>query len=805
MKTIITTNHEPGSLALFVDGAALPIVIDPDDCRGVGRAALALGEDFAKVCGTVATVVQEIPIGPRIIAGTVGHSRYIDELVESGAIDGVFLRSNDESFIITVVDEGPSLVVAGGDRRGTIFGLYEISRQIGINPWHFWLNVPPKVATSLYALRSVTLAEYPAVRYRGIFLNDEAPSLTNWILNTYGTVKPSEDPPIPEGIAAYGSDFYTKLFDLLLRLKANYLLPAMWNNAFSEDDAQNALLADQWGIIMGTSHQEPMTRAQQEWDRRYRSTLGHWNYSRHKEELLAFWREGLERNRERDTVITIGLRGADDTPMGEQSWRTLEEIVEQQRAIIADVMDRPADQVPQLWCLYKEVQSYYEEGMRVPDDVILLWSDDNWGNLRRVPTQTERQRPGGAGIYYHFDYHGDPRNYQWINTTQIAKIWDQMSLARRYGADRLWVVNVGHFKGQEYPISFFLDLAWQPEQFRAESLQPWSVAWCASIFGDELAPKISSLIERIVELNSRRKPELLYPLALSLINYREAELFVEAWETLRDEAEELVAAIAPSLSDAYLHLVLFPARSSAILADLHLAVGRNHLWASQGRLAANEQARLVEELFDAFNKQIEHYHRECGGGMWRGFMDQPVLGYIDWNDPPKNTLEHIHTAFVRDARYHRLGVAVEGSSGHWPSLTACSLPSFDNINDQRRRVELFNRSSVPYAYRIECSDRWIQVEGPLKGMVEDQQELWVSIDWNEAPIGSSKGWVKVLTDERYKEVTIALELLQVDRSEIKGYAEIDRTLVIDAIEYQELWEDEDNQWQDVALYGPFGA
>ncbi len=805
MHTIMTTTAHPGALELVRDGAVLPIVIDPRDRIGVARAAHALADDLGAVLALRPAVLDERTPESCIIVGTLASSAPIDELASQGLLDTDFLNEHDEAFTISVVGEPGCLVVCGSDRRGTIYGIYEISRQIGVNPWHFWLNVPPVKTDHLYAKRGVVIKEHPVVRWRGIFLNDEAPALTGWITNTYGTVTPSADPPIPAGIARYGSDFYTKLFDLLLRLKANYLWPAMWNNAFFEDDPENARLAHEWGIIMGTSHQEPMTRAQQEWDRRYRATLGHWNYSRHKDELLHFWREGIARNKEHETVVTIGLRGADDTPMGEESWRSLEEIVAEQRAILVEEMGRPIEEIPQLGCLYKEVQRYWEEGMRVPDDVILLWSDDNWGNLRRLPTERERERSGGAGIYYHFDYHGDPRNYQWINTTQIAKIWDQMSLALHHQADRLWVVNVGHFKGQEYPISFFLDLAWQGTALEGDSLASWSVQWCSAIFGEEHGPAISSLVEGIVELNSRRKPELLYPLAWSMTNYREAEAFVDSWQHLRAKAEELHASIAPPLGDAYHHLVLFPARSSHILASLYLAVARNHLWARQGRLAANEQARLIERHFAAFTAEIEHYHATCANGMWRGFADQAVLGYIDWNDPPANTLEHLYTATVPDATYHRLGVAVEGSLGSWPSLERCALPPFDSINDQRRRIELFNRSSTPFPYLVTAADPWVHLDGPVEGRLGLQDEVVVKIDWQRAPVGRASSSVKVSSDQRYKEVVIAIETLKVAEEGLSGYIEADRGLAINAITYQRSAGGEAERWQDMPLYGPFGA
>ncbi len=284
--------------------------------------------------------------------------------------------------------------------------------------------------------RAVVQGE-PAVKYRGIFLNDEAPALTGWVKEKYGS---------------YNREFYMKVFELLLRLKGNYLWPAMWNSAFNEDDPLNPKLADEYGIVMGTTHHEPMLRAQQEWKRH---GTGPWDYSRNAAELQEFWKAGIERNKRYESIITVGMRGDGDLPMTEESnVALLEKIVAEQRKILAAEMNPDLSQVPQLWALYKEVQEYYEKGMRVPDDVTLLWCDDNWGNIRRLPTEQERKRAGGAGIYYHFDYVGDPRSYKWINTNPIPKVWEQMHLAYEYGATRIWIVNVGDLKRWNFRWSF---------------------------------------------------------------------------------------------------------------------------------------------------------------------------------------------------------------------------------------------------------------------------------------------------------------------------------------------------------------
>ena len=458
----VTTKSGPGAFPLVQSGHASTIWIDSGDWPGVIRAANDLKSDIARVTG----VQTSISTGTdhlrkyAIIIGTIGRTRVIDDLVKTGKIDAGRIRGKWESFSIQVVSHPMAgvtsgLVIAGSDKRGTIYGIYDLSEQMGVSPWYWWADVPVPHKNDLFVKPGTYQQGEPSVKYRGIFLNDESPDLTGWVTEKFGTVPAGANPPIPPDVANYNSKFYSRLFELILRLKGNYLWPAMWNNAFNEDDPKIP------GSRMNTESSWALRIRSRCFGPRRNGTgatskLGSWNYYKNPEILQDFWREGIRRNRNYESIITIGLRGADDTPMipggtVSQSMELLEQIVGVQRKIIAEEIDPDVTKTPQLWCLYKEVQEYYKEGLRVPDDVTLLWADDNWGNIRRLPTEAERQRAGGAGVYYHFDYVGGPRNYKWINTNPIPKIWEQMTLAKEYGADRIWIVNVGHFKSLEFP------------------------------------------------------------------------------------------------------------------------------------------------------------------------------------------------------------------------------------------------------------------------------------------------------------------------------------------------------------------
>jgi hypothetical protein len=400
----VQASADPGTFPLSGETAA-PLLLDPNDWLGVLRAADDLRNDVRQVTARAPEIQHDTKSSAKnlVVIGTIGKSRIIDQLAREKKIDVSPVAGKWESFFIEVVPRPfPSvesaLVICGSDKRGTIYGIYELSEQIGVSPWHFWADVPVRKQDKLFVSPGKFVYGPPSVKYRGIFLNDEAPALTGWVKWKYGSVPGRFD------VANYGRGFYTNIFELMLRIRANYLWPAMWNNAFNEDDPETPRLADEYGIVMGTSHQEPMLRAQKEWDRGIGKRYGNWNYNQTNQQpvLQQFWREGIRRNKKYESIVTLGLRAENDSglPIGKDMT---EEIVKVQRGILAEEVNSDLTKVPQMWCLYKEVQDFYKQGLRVPEDVTLLWAEDNWGNIRRLPTAEERKRSGGAGIYYHFD------------------------------------------------------------------------------------------------------------------------------------------------------------------------------------------------------------------------------------------------------------------------------------------------------------------------------------------------------------------------------------------------------------------
>ncbi|MGA2264439.1 MAG: glycosyl hydrolase 115 family protein, partial [Acidobacteriota bacterium] len=695
----------PGGFPIVQGSNAAAIYVDSKDWPGVKRAISDLQADIARVTGRNAEIHNDAGgLGRNaIIVGTIGKSQIIDVLAAGGKIDISQIAGKWESFFLQVVPNplpnvSSGLVIVGSDKRGTIYGIYDLSEQMGVSPWYWWADVPVRHKDALFVKPGKYQQGEPAVKYRGIFLNDESPDLTGWVAEKFGAIPSGTNPPMPPNVANYNSGFYARIFEVILRLKGNYLWPAMWNNAFNEDDPDNPRLADEYGVVLGTSHQEPMLRAQKEWDRRYQQTLGSWNYYKYPDVLQTFWREGIQRNKNYESIITIGLRGADDTPMipgatVAQSMALLEEIVAVQRKMIAQEINPDVTKVPQLWCLYKEVQEYYNAGLRVPDDVTLLWADDNWGDIRRLPSDAERQRPGGAGVYYHFDYVGGPRNYKWINTNPIAKVWEQLTLAKEYGADRIWIVNVGHFKGLEFPVEYFMHLAWNTSRWTNRNVNEYTRLWAAREFGPAYAADIADIISKYTKYNGRRKPELLEPTTYSLTNYQEADTVVADFKAITAKAEGIYGKLPPDARDAFYELVLFPTKACAQVNELYITAGKNTLYAQQGRAGANDLAAQAEASFKADTNLRDDFNHRLAHGKWNHFMDQVHIGYTIWQDPPRNVMPRVTRIDV--PRAAAMGVAVDGSTSAWPGASdGPVLPAFDVFNQQRHYIDVFNRGQA---------------------------------------------------------------------------------------------------------------
>ena len=723
----VTTAAGTGSFRLAAGTQLAPLVVNASDYPGVIRVLGHLRADIQRVTGTQPALSQDtIPSGARevVIAGTIGRSALVDGLVSSGKLDVTGVTGKWETFVVQVV-EAPmanvdrALVIAGSDKRGTIYGIYDVSAHIGVSPWYFFADVPAPRQTELHVSAGrYTLGE-PKVKYRGIFINDENPALLEWVNMTY---------------TGFNARFYEKVFELMSRMRANYLWPAMWGKAFAADDTMSPTLADEYGIVMGTSHHEPMTRAQAEWASAG-NTDAQWNYAADAARVRTFWQGGITRMAARENYVTLGMRGNGDMPLEGLNVALLQQIVTDQRNILQQVTGKNPSAIPQVWALYKEVQDFYDQGMQVPADVTLLFADDNWGNIRRLPDLGSAARAGGYGVYYHFDYVGDPRSYKWLNTNPIARVWEQMNLAYRKGVDRMWIVNVGDLKPMEFPTEFFLDFAWNPDAWPAERLPEYTRLWAERQFGAEHAAAIGDILTKYTKYNGRRKPELLGPDTYSVVNYREADRIIAEYNALAAQAQTINDALPMNARDAFFQLVLYPVKACANLNELYVTVAKNALYATQGRASTNDLRTRAQALFQADTALTTQYH-QLAGGKWNHMMNQTHIGYTTWDQPTTNVMPTVQQITVPAAA--SMGVALEGSTTYWPMETAPAvLPELTPFDAQpsEQVIEVFNRGTTAFDLTVSAPATPGLTITPMSGSVAKELKLTLSVDWTQAELG----------------------------------------------------------------------
>jgi hypothetical protein len=798
---IVKTRSNSESMFLIAeDGKTATIVLSEEDHPAVIRAAKDLSEDVKRVTGTASPVETDGAARPgAIMVGTVGKSPLIDALVEENKLNVDAIEGKWESYLIQVNKD--SLVIAGSDKRGTIYGIYELSKRIGVSPWHWWADVPVMHSDVLCAGSGTYVQGPPKVKYRGIFINDEDPSFTNWSRGKFGGVN---------------SKMYAHMFELILRLRGNYLWPAMWGKAFNEDDPLNPVVADLYGIVMGTSHHEPLMRNQQEWTKRSRE-LGEWNYRQNGENMRKFWLEGLKRNANFDNMPTVGLRGDGDLPLDpganfENNKELLYQLFHDQRELIREAYGRDPATVPQVWVVFNEIVQFYNRGgVRPPDDVIMAICDSNFGYLLQLPAEEDRKHPERLGLYYHIDMNGGPWNDRWISTRPIPQIWHQLYIAYQYGMRALWIVNAGDLKPKEAEIDFIMDFAWDPDRIPYNKAALWLLDWCESIFPKDLAKECVVLISNYMRLNHIRKPELQRTDIWSAVNYNEADRFASEWRSLADRAEALKKKMPPACADAFFQLVYYPVVAGAGAAEIYTELSKADTFAKQGRASAALSLKKAQELLEK-DKELSSFYNsaEMAGGKWKSMMSDRHIGYTQWSMPRYDALPRI-SDMPEPTAEPVLGVAAEGNEKAAPHQTeSLTLPTFDCMNPQEYPVTLFNRSDKG---SIECtvsSDKpWVTLSREkvtVNGAAD--RTVSVSIDWKTVPAGTSKATVTVAA-EGMKPVKIAVKAVSIDvpvknAYEVYGCA-IPAPIVIPASGFVAKRGIKGAIWQQVAGLGRWGS
>lgn len=703
----------------------------------MGDVTLVTGKD----CQLVVGQPDKQETSDCVIAATVGKSAYLEQLQQEGRLDLSCVRGKREVYSFQVIEEGEhhTLVIAGSDKRGTIYGLFHLSELLGVSPWVYFADVTPaKKEEVVIADACNMVSKEPSVKYRGFFINDEWPSFGNWTFRHFG---------------GFTAEMYDHVFELLLRLKGNYLWPAMWTSSFSLDGPglANAELADEYGIVMSNSHHEPCSRHSEEWDivKGEDSPYGtEWNFDRNKEGLTNYWRDGLKRNREFENIITMGMRGERDseilghTATLQENIDYLKEVITTQNQLIRECVNTDLTQVPRMLALYKEVEAYFygdetTQGLKdwkELDGVTFMLCEDNFGNMRTLPEKELRNRQGGWGMYYHFDYHGEPVSYEWVNSTYLPKVWEQMTMAYEFGIRDIWIVNVGDLKPQELPLSYFMELAYDFDKWGTQApnqtpffTEQWVKMQYGHAFEQAECDAIVYLLNEYTRLNSIRKPEALYADTYHPVHYGEADAALQKAEELIALADKLLMKTKKMTRASFCELVYYPVVASMNQLQMQIYGGKNEWYAKQGRVIANDYADKIKQCLEK-DEQLQQEYHDVAEGKWDGMMMSEHIGFVHWNEEEcRYPIRH----YVEPFKKKRMIVAPTNGAtytmgGDW---TRKEIRLLDFLNPRCNEVSLdiANGGSESFTYRVSCEAEWLQLSA-VQGTVEKQECLTIFID-----------------------------------------------------------------------------
>jgi hypothetical protein len=743
-------------------------VVEKEAFEGVKRIAGKVAHDFEKVCGLFPDITEFFPSGANsentVFFATLGKSRFLDTLIREGKYDPCAVSGKREVYNITFLDN--ALLVCGSDKRGTIYGMFALSEYIGVSPLHFWGDVEPNRRENLKILKDIeTVSKQPSVKYRGFFINDEWPCFGTWT-NAH--------------FKGFTSQMYDHVFELLLRLKGNYLWPAMWASSFALDGPGNLNeeLADIYGVVMGSSHHEPCLRASEEWDkvRGVNSIYGNqWNYYTNKEGLLKYWQDALVRSGKYEKLITIGMRGERDSSMlGDDSSlkdniELLKEIIKNQRELIKQHINQNIDEVPQMIALYKEVEEYFYgneevEGLKDWDGlngVICMLCEDNFGFMRTLPDERFRSRNGGFGMYYHFDYHGGPISYEWMPSTSFERTWEQMCMAYEYGIKDIWIVNVGDLKFNEVPLNYFMDLSYDFEKWGTKSpnsIDEYTSVWLKKNFPNaekETCEKMANVLHGYIRLNAQRRPEALNPDIYHPCHYLEADRMLALAKHMEILNEQTYHALNENEKNAYYSLIYFPAKSSVNLLKMHLFAGKNTHYARQGKKIANKYAALVTECIEK-DRNLKSEFMQFKNGKWEGMELAQHIGFTRWNE---DNCRYPFRIQIEPAYKPRMVVSRKDREEIYAKTYGYPMKiKIDDFLYAKEAVilEIANDGIGALEYTIETDKNydWLEISS-LKGTVEFQEEITISCNRDKLSRHSAKEAKIFIKDN---ETTVVVEI-----------------------------------------------
>lgn len=815
----------------------------PEECgTGVKKVAGKVAKDVEGTLSFCPEICETaVPAKQAVIAVTAGSGKLAETLCSKisklGQVEG---KRESYAFIVA---ENPvegiesALVIYGSDKLGTIYGLFHLSELLGVTAMVDWGDCQyVKQDSFILKEEDSFVSKEPSVKYRGFFINDEWPCCGNWATSHFGS---------------FNAKMYDHIFEYLLRMKGNYLWPAMWAENFMLDgpDLESMKLADEYGIYIGMSHHEPCMRSGAEYSkvRGPKSPYGDaWSYVTNKEGILRFWEDGVKRSIGHNVFPTVGMRGENDSKMlGEDSLisdnvRLLKEIITKQREMIHEHLETDGKKVPQLFAVYKEVEDYYfgggsEEGLRgfeELEDVTLLLCEDNWGNMRALPEAFERNHKGGFGMYFHLDYHGDPVSYEWVSSTELSKIWEQMTEAYEYGVRELWIVNVGDVKFQEFPLNYFMDLAYDFEKWGSlapNSTKEYTKAWIESVFGSytskEEREEIQEVLEGYLKINALRKPESLNDTVYHPAHYLECEKLLSFCGKLEEKNERLWKILEErGMGDAYFSMIYFSAEASFNLLKMHLYSGKNHLYASQGKAVANEYDKLVEACIEK-DEALKTQMAEFKDGKWAGMELASHIGFTNWNDEDwRYPVRHI----VRLPKKPRLVVTRADKTQHYTNQyfpITLVIDDFVVSSSKKAKIQIANGGQGSVKWKIQEGARKVGLDGiahesgegsrcewlefsQISGETTLQDEVEISLKEENLPLGEEVSCsFEIKTETEF--VPVLVKALKKDTSALPEGAFLAEhgMFVIDAVHYADkqagLYEGEAVEFKELYDFGKY--
>ena len=841
---------QSGAATVYVDTAREEISSgDGHNYCGLEIIAHTFAEDVGRVTGSSADVVTNAGqmSGNVIIAGTIGHNDVIDALIANGAIDVSGLYKNGElkwdCYQMQFVDGGilsglgyqginKALVITGSNKRGAMYGLFNISEHIGVSAWVYMADAVPQQYQAVYLDESLLefnqagmyLANEPSVKYRGIFINDEAPSFTGWASQAFGGLN---------------ENCYQHIFELLIRMKANYLWPAMWGNSFSDEGKEfklaNVVLADAYGVCMGTSHHEACCRAGVEWQRVYRNygTSNAWDYDKNSDAIYKFWEGGIERNGDYENTITMGMRGEGDSALGgsvQQNIDRLKTIISDQNEIIdnytAENPDSKIKDALKIYIPYSENEEFFYgpddgsvEGLNVwdgMDDVTIMLTDDNYGNVRSLPEEKVRYRQAGWGMYYHLDGHVGSGAYEWVSSTQLEHIWDQLTMTYDYNVRNIWVINVGDIKPLEMELNYALDLAYDMDKWgQHNTAETYRKEWLQKQLGgktncpDDVAEGVADCVADFLKISTYRKPEYVKSDMYSNVNYNEAQnVLALCEETIQEANYYYENYFKGSLwDDAYYQIVYYQAVATANVTRMQIFKSLNDFYAEQNSSLANIYADLVDECIEYDKELTDYYNNDMSDGKWKKMMSSPHVGFVTWNSDGWSYPQSVR---INISGEPKMLVSVSGDASAYETGKV-NLPTFTNTVKQRYAVTLSNGGLGDYSFTVGTLAEWIQITDKdgrqivNGGTVTEAAYFYVSVDWSR--VRSDKtGTVVIKGNGETVKLIVNTSYTEYKSKGVKTHFESNDVVVIDGNEYIDNVASADGtKWGCIEGYGRYDS